>query len=105
MLGQSNSRFWTFAILLILSKSIPVSTDFASINCPFGIAPLPNGLAILWWLFSATVSQSLPGFMKGFTRALGKLMDGFSDGDDFPKKIIFSQKFFLHLSLTSEFLP
>ena len=58
MLSWSNKRLWIFTILWILSRSIPVSADFASINCPFGIAPLPNGFTALWWLFSVTVSIS-----------------------------------------------
>ena len=58
MLSRSNKRFWTSAILSILSRSIPIFADFASIICPFGIAPLLNGLAMLWWLFSATVLMS-----------------------------------------------
>ena len=58
MFSWSNSRFWTSTILLILSRIIPISANFASIICCFGIAPLSNGLAALWWLFSATVSMS-----------------------------------------------
>ena len=48
MFSQSSSRFSTFAILSILSRSIPVSTDFASLVCPLGITPLPDALAALW---------------------------------------------------------
>ena len=51
------------------------------------------------------VSKSLPGFMKGFTRALGELADGFSDGGGFPYRILFSQKNFLHLDPNSELFP
>ena len=58
ILTQSSSRFYTSSILSILSSSILVSTDFASIIFRFGIAPLPNGFAALWWLFSATVLMS-----------------------------------------------
>ena len=46
MLSLSSSKFWTSAILSILSRSIPVSADLAS--RAFGIAPLPNGFATLW---------------------------------------------------------
>ena len=56
------------------------------------------------WTLPCEVTTSLPGFMRGFTRALGKLADDFSDGGHFPCEIIFSQKFFLHLGPTSEFL-
>ena len=58
MLSRSNKRFWTSAIFSILSRSIPIFADIALIICPFGIAPLLNGLAMLWWLFSATVLMS-----------------------------------------------
>ena len=51
ILSLSRSKFCTSAILSILSRSIPASADFASIICPFDIAPLLNGLAALWWLF------------------------------------------------------
>ena len=47
MLSRSSSRFWSSTIFLILLSSIHVSADFASINCPFDIAPLPNGFAAL----------------------------------------------------------
>ena len=30
--------------------------DFASINCPFHVVPLPNSFVALWWLFSTIVS-------------------------------------------------
>ena len=58
MFSRSNKRFWTSAILSILSRSILVSAEFASVICPFGITPLPNGFAALWWLFFATVFMS-----------------------------------------------
>ena len=53
ILSWSSSKFWTFAILSIFSRSVPVFADLASII--FGIAPLPNGFAAFWWLFSTTV--------------------------------------------------
>ena len=56
------------------------------------------------WTLPSEVSKFLPGFMKGFTRALVKLMDGFPDGGGFPNGIVFSKKFFLHLGPTGEFL-
>ena len=43
MLSQSCSKFWTSAILSILSRSMPISVDLVS--RAFGIAPLPNGFA------------------------------------------------------------
>ena len=58
MFSRSNKRFWTSAIFLILSRSNPISADFALIKCPFTIAPLQNGFTALQWLFSTTVSMS-----------------------------------------------
>ena len=46
MLSQSSSKFWTSTILSILSRSILVSVDLASID--FGIPPLPNVFTALW---------------------------------------------------------
>ena len=57
------------------------------------------------WTLTSEVSKSLSGFMKGFTSALGKLADSFSDGGSFPYVIVFSKKSFLHLGPTSEFFP
>ena len=57
------------------------------------------------WTLPNKVSNLLPGFMKGFTRALGKLADGFWNGGSFSYGIIFYQKFLLHLGPTSEFFP
>ena len=44
------------------------------------------------WTLPSEVSKSLPGFIKGFTRALGKLTDGFLNGGNFPYGIVFSLK-------------
>ena len=49
------------------------------------------------------VSKTLPGFVKSFSQALGKLTDGFPNEGGFPNRIVFSNKLFLHFSPTSEF--
>ena len=54
-------------------------------------------------MLPSEVSNSLPGFVKGFTQALGKLGDSLSNGGGFPSGKIFSKKFFLYVGLTSEF--
>ena len=54
------------------------------------------------WTLPSEVSKSLPGFVKGFTRAMGKLADGFLNRGGFPYGVIFSMKFFLHFGPTSE---
>ena len=42
------------------------------------------------WTLPSEVSKSLPGLVEGFTRALGKLADVFSDRGSFPYGIVFS---------------
>ena len=57
------------------------------------------------WTLPSEVSKSLPGLVEGFTRALGKLADILLDRGGFLYRIIFSQKFLLHIGPTSEFFP
>ena len=59
----------------------------------------------LVWTLPSEDSKSLPGFVKGFTQALGKLANGFPNGGGFPYKIIFSKKSFLDFGPTSELFP
>ena len=46
MLIHYSRRLWTSTIFLILSKSMPVSANFVSINCPFHMAPLVNSFFV-----------------------------------------------------------
>ena len=42
------------------------------------------------WTLPREVSKLLPSLVERFTRALGKLADGFRDGGSFPYEIVFS---------------
>ena len=78
MLSRSSRRFLTFSTFSIISTSMPISTNLASINCPFNVAPRLSGFAALWWSFYAivlisSIVSSLNFLMKVLPLAASKI--------------------------------